>query len=618
MRDSDNPGIQAPGGRSDRFHPATCPLDASHRTPDDPRASAVNDRLSPVAGARDGGSCATADGPAVGALSVGARLALGAALSLMLAIRPGYSFSIGGAPVVAACVAASGAVGGAMVARGLRRRIAAVSELLSEAAAGNYGGQVADVGGDEIGVLAHRANRMTETARQREQRMTASAMTDSLTGLPNRALLSSRLEQMIATASRDAGQFSVAVIDLDRFKWVNDTLGHGAGDTLLKEVSQRLRAAVRGSDTVARLGGDEFVVLIRGGLGQARVVADHLLQAIREPVAIQGQHVDVAMSIGIAVFPEHGDNALTLMRNADAAMYEAKRRRTGKAEHSHAANGTGPGRDQDQLSLVSEMRTALAGGGFLLVFQPKLDLNTGLIGGVEGLIRWRHPQRGMIPPAEFIPVAESSGFMRELTPWVIREGARFASALADQGLNLRVAVNVSTMDLENAVFAQIVQGIVEELRLEPWRLGLEITETGVLSETESALRNLRQVSALGVKLSVDDFGTGYASLSQLQKLKVDELKIDRTFVHGMTADRGKATIVRSTIDMGRQLGLNVVAEGVENAAEMRALAAMGCDEVQGFFLSKPLPPDELVEWVRMRHALHDHSQDEYFKMLLAG
>jgi diguanylate cyclase (GGDEF)-like protein len=562
-------------------------------------------------------------------LSIGARLAVAGALYglfgcaltaavILLLGHPDLQISPYAALATGCAVVVSCGFGGLLLGRGLRRRIGAVADLLAEAAQGKYGGRVTDGRGDEIGQLALRANQMSETARQRELRMTASAMTDSLTGLPNRALLSSRLEQMISMAARDAGQFAVAVIDLDRFKWVNDTLGHGAGDTLLKEVARRLRGAVRGSDTVARLGGDEFVVLIRGGLSQARVVADHLLLAMKEPVGVQGQHIDVAMSIGIAVFPEHGDNSLTLMRHADAAMYEAKRKRSGKAEHSPMAKAAGGGRDQGQLSLVREMRAALERSEFLLVFQPKLDLNTGLIGGVEGLIRWKHAQRGMVPPGEFIPLAESSGFMRELTPWVVREGARFASRLAERELNLRVAVNVSTMDLENAVFAQIVQGIIEELRLEPWRLGLEITETGVLSETESALRNLRRISALGVKLSVDDFGTGYASLSQLQKLKVDELKIDRSFVHGMTKDRGKATIVKSTIDMGRQLGLSVVAEGVENAAEMRALAAMGCDEIQGFFLSKPLPANELIEWVKMRHALHDHSQDEYFKMLLAG
>ncbi|MEZ5658555.1 MAG: EAL domain-containing protein [Burkholderiaceae bacterium] len=519
--------------------------------------------------------------------------------------------------MMGAVIIVVGAFGGFVSMLGLRRRIGQVSSMLAQAEAGNYAARISVRRRDEIGLLAERANGVSANAEQREKHMTTSAMTDSLTGLPNRALLSNRLDQMIAKAGREAGQFAVAVIDLDRFKWVNDTLGHAAGDFLLKEVARRLRSAVRGSDTVARLGGDEFVLLINGGLSQARIVADHLLQAMKVPVQLQDQGVDVSLSIGIAVFPEHGDNALTLMRHADTAMYDAKRKRSGKAEHKRVDNAKGV-REREQLSLLGEMRVALENGDFLLVYQPKLDLNTGLICGVEGLIRWKHPKRGMMPPGQFIPLAEESGFMRELTPWVVREGARFAARLRDLEMNVRVAVNVSTMDLEDGGFAVAVQDIIRSMALEPGRLGLEITETGVLSETEAALRNLGRISSFGVKLSVDDFGTGYSSLAQLQKLKVDELKIDRSFVHNMTTNRGNATIVKSTIDLGRKLGLSVVAEGVENAGEMRALASMGCDEIQGFFLSKPLPADEVIDWIQTRHALHDSSQDQYFKMLLAG
>jgi EAL domain-containing protein (putative c-di-GMP-specific phosphodiesterase class I) len=242
-------------------------------------------------------------------------------------------------------------------------------------------------------------------------------------------------------------------------------------------------------------------------------------------------------------------------------------------------------------------------------------MKNGLIVGVEGLVRWRHPTRGLVPPNEFIPFAEQTGFMREITQWVIAEGARFAAELASAGLDLRVSVNVSAQDIEGDGFCRNIGATLLQHRLKPRRLCLEITESGVLSETETALRNLQRISSQGVALSVDDFGTGYATLKQLQRLPVQELKIDRSFVSGLPANRGNQSIVRATIDLAKQLGLTVVAEGVETATELRMLATMGCDEVQGYFLSKPMPASEVVDWVQDRHALHSSSRDLYYEML---
>ncbi|HQY27526.1 MAG TPA: EAL domain-containing protein, partial [Burkholderiaceae bacterium] len=250
-----------------------------------------------------------------------------------------------------------------------------------------------------------------------------------------------------------------------------------------------------------------------------------------------------------------------------------------------------------------------------LDYQPKLALRTGLIAGVEGLVRWNHPERGRVPPGDFIPFAEQTGFMREITHWVVERGARFSRMLADAGLDLAVSVNVSAPDIQNAEFAHEVLEVLRHASVDPKRLCLEITESGVVSESEAAIRNLRAISRIGVKLSVDDFGTGYATLKQLQQLPVNELKIDRSFVSGLHRNRGNLTIVRSTIELGKQLGLKVVAEGVETVEELRCLARLGCDEAQGYYLSKPMREADVAGWVEMRHALYASSRETYFALL---
>lgn len=503
---------------------------------------------------------------------------------------------------------------GYLLGRELAGRVRLISDAVERTQRGDYRLRLKPRSSDELGTLSRRANLLSSSAEVREKRITEAALMDALTGLPNRALLTNRLEHAIKFAERDRKKFSVALIDLDRFKWVNDTLGHDAGDMLLIEVSRRLKAAVRTSDTVARLGGDEFVLLMEGGKGPAKAVASHVLEAIKTPAKLGDQMVDIGMSIGIAVYPDHGRDTLALMRHADSAMYSAKRQQAGRSVYEGDSQSRQP--STNALTMLGEMRTALQQGQFFLEYQPKLDLTTGLIKSLEGLVRWQHPKHGRVPPNDFIPLAEQTGFMRELTFWVVAEGARFVALLAKQQLDTQVSVNVSAQDIQNPEFALSITEIIADMKINPARLCLEITESGVLSETDNAMKNLNAIASLGVQLSVDDFGTGYSSLKQLQNLPVNELKIDRSFVSGMHMKTGNTTIVRSTIDMGRELGLRVVAEGVEKIEELRMLAKMGCDEIQGYHLSKPLSGPDVITWIQMRHSLHENSRDEYFRILI--
>jgi len=494
----------------------------------------------------------------------------------------------------------------------LGRRIGRIIEVLERTQVGDYSPRVVCGLHDDVGMLARRVNLLVSTSAAREKRIIESALSDPLTGLPNRTLLTERIRHSLAISRRARAPFCVAVVDLDRFKFINDTLGHAAGDTVLREVSRRLREAVRETDTVARLGGDEFVLLLVGGEDAGREICTRILAAMSTPLAHRDQHIDIGLSIGLSVHPQHGDDDVTLLRHADTAMYRAKRRRAGVEVFDGELHEV----RRSYLSMLGELRTALQGGQLVLDYQPKLDLTSGLIVGVEGLVRWNHPTRGRVPPGEFIPFAEQTGFMREITPWVIAEGVRFAAEITARGMLLNVSINVSAQDIENPGLSGRVAEILAERKLDAGRLTLEITESGLLSETENAVSNLHSIAALGVRLSVDDFGTGYATLKQLQNLPVHELKIDRSFVSGMNTNRGNETIVRSTVDLAKRLGLRTIAEGVETVAELRALASMGCDEIQGYYLAKPMPSAEVITWVEMRHALYTSSREAYFRTLV--
>jgi diguanylate cyclase (GGDEF)-like protein len=419
---------------------------------------------------------------------------------------------------------------------------------------------------------------------------------DTLTGLANRKLLFERAAHVLAEARRTDGQAALFVLDLDRFKDVNDTLGHQVGDRLLQCVGARLRHVVRPADMVARLGGDEFAVLLPqlDGLAEAQEVAARIGTALREPFSVDGMRFDLEASIGIAMHPEHAADFEALLRRADVAMYLAKEGRTGVQTYDPAQDHN----STERLALLGELRRALEDGQLELHFQPKADLSTGQVVGVEALVRWHHPERGMVSPDEFVPLAEQTGLMRDLTDFVVDAAVRQVAEWRSAGIVLTVAVNVSVRDLHDCRFTDHLHGSCERWAVDPAALQLEITEGVLLRDPERATEVLHELAAMGVALSLDDFGTGYSSLAHLKRLPVSEIKIDRSFVQRMDIDADDATIVGSIIELGDALGLRVVAEGVETAQAWAHLAALGCDAGQGFFLAAPMPPAEATAWLR--------------------
>jgi histidine ammonia-lyase len=420
------------------------------------------------------------------------------------------------------------------------------------------------------------------------------ALHDSLTGLPNRRLFNDRMEQAVSSARMTGDSFALLLLDVDGFKEINDTLGHVSGDHLLQEIACRLAAQVREVDSAARLGGDEFAVLMPGSsAGSALAIAERIRAALSQPFALDELSVHVAASIGVAVFPEHGDDSIALMRAADVAMYLAKDTNAGCAVYDCETDMLAPGR----LALVADLRRALETRELILHYQPKVEMRSGRVSGVEALLRWDHPQRGLIPPDEFIPIAEKTDLIKPLTLYVLDEALRQCQCWEQLGYALSVAVNVSTRNLIEADFAGVVAGLLEKWRVSPRLLELEITETAIVTDHFRCLAVLEQLSALGVRVSVDDFGTGYTSLAYLKRLPIEEVKVDRSFVTDMARSENDRVIVRSTIELCRNLGLRVVAEGVESGEVWEDLMGLGCDVAQGYLMSRALPPDELLAWV---------------------
>jgi diguanylate cyclase len=388
------------------------------------------------------------------------------------------------------------------------------------------------------------------------------------------------------------------VMDLDRFKEVNDSLGHHAGDELLQEVGRRLTNVLRTSDSVARLGGDEFGILLPNPSDHDAVTAvvEKLVETLQEPIAVQGLPLVVEASVGIAVFPDDGLDADTLLRAADVAMYTAKEEKTGYGFFDGSTHQL----DLARLTLVGELRRALEKHELVLHYQPQALLDTGEVRSVEALLRWNHPERGLIGPGEFIPLAQQTGLIRPLTLYVIGEALRQCQAWERKGLELAVAVNVSTRNLLDVEFPTQVKALLGAWDLDADRLELEITEDAVLTDPVRTKAILEELAEMGVRLAIDDFGTGYSSLAYLKRLPITQIKIDRSFVIGMATDEDDATIVRSTIDLGRNLGLDVVAEGVETEPIWNTLRELGCTIAQGYYLSRPVPPDELGSWLLRR------------------
>ena len=431
--------------------------------------------------------------------------------------------------------------------------------------------------------------------KQLERALTRQAFTDQLTGLPNRALLRDRAQQALRLAGRQGLTAALLLLDLDRFKEVNDTLGHHHGDLLLQQVAERLHGSLRGSDTVARLGGDEFAVLLPqiASVEEATAVADKLSAAIEAPFTLDGLTLDVDASIGVAVYPDHASDANELLQRADVAMYAAKATHAGYTVYDPYMDQHNPRR----LSLLGQLRRALAAGELVVHYQPKADVRSGRILGVEALVRWQHPEHGLLGPGEFVPLAETTGLIRPLTAHVLDAALRQCRAWRDAGRALSVAVNLSTRCLLDLTLPDQITALLEDTAVAPERLVLEITESSIMTDPTRALEILNRLHALGVQLAIDDFGTGYSSMAYLKSLPVDELKVDRSFVQHLRHNLSDAVIVRSTVDLGHNLGLRVVAEGVEDQATWQELATLGCDSVQGYYLARPMPAAELAAWL---------------------
>ena len=425
------------------------------------------------------------------------------------------------------------------------------------------------------------------------------ARTDELTGLRNRRAFLEELTARVAAAGDDP--FAVLMLDLDRFKELNDTMGHRMGDRLLVEIAERMTSFLRPTDAAARLGGDEFAVVCPGADadGGARV-ARRLQEALLAPFSVDDILIHADASIGIAAYPRHGADAELLLQRADVAMYQAKDGRTGYEVYDCERDD----HSRDRLRLAGELRRALlAGEQVVLHYQPQLDVRTGAVVSVEGLVRWEHPERGLLPPGAFLGTAESGGLMRHLTRYVLYCAVRQAAAWREQGYDLPIAVNLSAPDLGDATLADEVGELLAEHELDGAALKLELTERDVLRHPERAVQTMHELRALGCTLALDDFGTGYSSMETLKRVPVDELKIDRSFVMNLEQDADDLAIVRATAGLARDMRLAVVAEGVETARALAQIGELGCQNAQGYFISRPLPAADLLAWLEQRALL---------------
>jgi diguanylate cyclase (GGDEF)-like protein len=480
------------------------------------------------------------------------------------------------------------------------RRITTPLRVLSSSARrlerGDYGAQVHTAFQGEIGELAQSFETMRQAIQVREGEIRRLAYQDTLTDLPNREQFRDDLRQALARARRDGTACTVLMLDLDRFKHVNDVLGHRFGDRLLRAVAQRLRdEALQPNDIFARLSGDEFAVLLPDtDTSAAFPLAQRILASFERPITLDDHTVDLGAGIGIASSPQHGSEADELLSRAELAMYAAKQQQAGAVAYHPGLDSS----SEESLTLLSELRQAIDHHQLRLFLQPKISLRSGTVLGAEALVRWQHPVRGMVPPMRFIPFAEQTGFIRVLTMWMLEEVARMSHALHTQGLSMKLAVNLSTRDLMDQELPNKLEDLMQRYAVDPSRLVLEITESAIMDDPQRALQTLNRLHAMGLKLSIDDFGTGYSSLAYLKRLPVDELKIDKSFVMNMENDLQDAKIVRSTIDLAHNLGLTVVAEGVESAKTWKLLGSLACDEAQGYFMAKPMPADQFLPWVQ--------------------
>ena len=438
-------------------------------------------------------------------------------------------------------------------------------------------------------------NRTHELARVNEE-LERLALYDSLTNLPNRALIQDRISSAIQNAKRENESFTIIMMDLNRFKEVNDSLGHDCGDSLLIEVGNRISDKLRKRDTVGRLGGDEFTLILpKTDLDGAITAAENILNTLEPPVLLQGLSFPVAASLGVAVYPIHGENNDQLMKHADIAMYHAKQHHDGYCVFDYSLDHIA---SPDSLSLMGEFKKAISNDGLELYFQPQKDTKTQDITGVEALTRWIHPEKGFIPPDEFIPIAERTGLIKPLTHWVLDKAMSQWREWYDDGINISISVNVSMHDIQDAHFIDHLSQLIKKWQFIPEALCLEITESTIMSNTDYVMKVLQKLESMNIELSIDDFGTGYSSLSNLKQLPVQEIKVDRSFVMDMVNDSNDLSIVTSIIKMAHAMDLRVVAEGVEDQVCEALLIEMGCDRIQGYFIQRPQPANEITEFLR--------------------
>jgi diguanylate cyclase (GGDEF)-like protein/PAS domain S-box-containing protein len=431
-------------------------------------------------------------------------------------------------------------------------------------------------------------------ARAMGEEMARLAQHDTLTNLTNRAVLQDRLSHAISTSGRNGTRIAVLFLDLDGFKHINDSLGHAMGDRLLQSVAKRLLASVRTSDTVSRLGGDEFVIILSevSHARDAGLKAGNILKALAAPLEIEEHRLTITGSIGVTTYPDDGQDATILIKNADLAMYQAKEKGRNNYQFFERAMNV---RAVERHEIECGLRSALDRTEFVMRYQSKVNLKTGMITGVEALVRWQHPQRGLVGPLNFISVAEDCGLMMPIGKWVLRESCRQAKAWQDAGLpHIELAVNVSAVEFRNDGFLEGVETVLKETGLEPRYLELELTESVLMQHAKFTIPMLQKLKAVGVRLAIDDFGTGYSSLSYLRQFPIDTLKVDQSFVHEINANSDDATIISAVINMGSSLNYRVIAEGVETVEQVAFLQVHGCDEGQGYYFSRPVPAPEFA------------------------
>lgn len=500
------------------------------------------------------------------------------------------------------------ATSGVYTVRRMLKPITQLTEAANRIGEGNYGVNVTLDTKDELGKLGETLNSMQFDIAEREYRIIHQSQHDDLTGLPNRYLVQDRIESAIQRAERSNAPFTLILIDIVRFQQINDTLGHHIGDVMLQECAQRLASRMRKSDTAARLGGDDFLLILENtSIKAALHLAENALRKqLSAEITLEDIHVNLDFSFGLAEYPSHGDTAASLLRRSEIALYDAKEHHTKLAVYEN-------GRDEAhhrQLAIVSSLDEALNEPQFNLFYQPKIDLADGSIKNAEALIRWIHPQFGFMPPDEFITVLEQTGNITQLTKWVVYNACAQCREWLDAGMDIKISINLSTLDLLNESFPVYLLDVLKDFQLPTSHIVLEVTESAIIRDASLAIRILGNLKDHGFTISIDDFGTGYSSLAQLKQLPVDELKIDKSFVLDLKEDSEDAVIVSSTVHLARSMNLSITAEGVETLDSAELLKSLGCDKGQGYYFSKPVTAKEFETWYRSHNGIYQLNQQQ--------